>query len=93
MERFCGRFNFATPEVLQGEAASGKHVAHIRNHPVGPIYRPAIRLETPVRYEYPLLLDVSDRLIVIIGGGPVAARSARGDQGGSKARAGGSSFI
>jgi precorrin-2 dehydrogenase len=31
-----------------------------------------------VPYAYPLLLDVSDRLIVIIGGGIVAARKARG---------------
>lgn len=31
-----------------------------------------------MRYEYPLLLDVSDRMIVIIGGGAVAARKARG---------------
>ena len=31
-----------------------------------------------MRYAYPLMLDVSDRLIVIIGGGAVAARKARG---------------
>lgn len=31
-----------------------------------------------VRYAYPLMLDVNDRLIIIIGGGAVAARKARG---------------
>jgi precorrin-2 dehydrogenase / sirohydrochlorin ferrochelatase len=31
-----------------------------------------------VRHAYPLLLDVSDRLVVIIGGGAVAARKAQG---------------
>jgi precorrin-2 dehydrogenase/sirohydrochlorin ferrochelatase len=31
-----------------------------------------------MRYAYPLMLDVSDRLIVIIGGGAVAARKGRG---------------
>jgi precorrin-2 dehydrogenase/sirohydrochlorin ferrochelatase len=31
-----------------------------------------------VRYAYPLMLDVSERLVVIIGGGAVAARKARG---------------
>ena len=29
-----------------------------------------------MRFAYPLMLDVSDRLIVIIGGGAVAARKA-----------------
>jgi precorrin-2 dehydrogenase/sirohydrochlorin ferrochelatase len=31
-----------------------------------------------VRHEFPILLDVSDRLIVIVGGGSVAVRKARG---------------
>lgn len=32
----------------------------------------------PVRHAYPLLLDVTDRLIVLVGGGAVAARKAAG---------------
>lgn len=30
-----------------------------------------------MRFAYPVMLDVSDRLVVIVGGGPVAARKAR----------------
>src|SRR5438874_10180418 len=41
-----------------------------------------------VRHAYPLMLDVSDRLVVIVGGGGVAARKARGilDAGGRRVR-------
>jgi len=41
-----------------------------------------------VRHEYPILLDVSDRLIVIVGGGAVAVRKARGliDAGATRLR-------
>lgn len=31
-----------------------------------------------MRYAYPIMLDVTDRLVVIVGGGPVAARKAAG---------------
>jgi precorrin-2 dehydrogenase/sirohydrochlorin ferrochelatase len=41
-----------------------------------------------VRYAYPLMLDVSERLIIIIGGGSVAARKAKGvlDAGATRIR-------
>jgi len=41
-----------------------------------------------VRHAYPMMLDVTDRLVVIVGGGAVAARKARGvlEAGGTRVR-------
>ena len=45
---------------------------------VRPLALPPLESRVPVRHAYPIMLDVTDRLVVIVGGGAVAVRKAAG---------------
>ena len=56
-------------------------VARVRWCGIERLDRPAARpieSRVPVRHAYPIMLDVTDRLVVIVGGGAVAVRKAAG---------------
>ena len=65
-----------TPERVMGQnGVAAWRLAKTVTWIVPPLFA---RIQSPVRCAYPLMLDLRDRLVVIVGGGAVAARKARG---------------
>src|SRR5438874_11292581 len=75
-----------TPERVMGQnGVAAWRLAKTVTWIVPPLFA---RIQSPVRCAYPLMLDLRDRLVVIVGGGAVAARKARGllDAGATRVR-------